>query len=88
MLTIPSGRSVIGRGTRATIRIDSERVSKVHAVVDVTPTEVTLTDQNSVNGTTVNGNSISKPQRLNDGDRVSFGSVEFRVALMRRDGDA
>ena len=51
VLNAPLGRSVIGRGATATIRIDSEEVSKVHAFLDVTATEVTLTDQKSVNGT-------------------------------------
>lgn len=82
----PLGRSVIGRGVTATIRIDSEEVSKVHALLDVTATEVTLTDQKSVNGTAVNGAPATGPRRLNDGDRVSFATFEFRVELVRLDG--
>jgi len=86
MLIAPRGRSVIGRGSQATIRIDSEGVSKVHAVVVVTPTEVIITDQNSVNGTTINGSPISQPQKLNDGDRVAFAKVEYRVQFIRGSG--
>lgn len=86
VLMAPRGRSVIGRGTQATIRIDSEGVSKVHAVVVVTPTEVILTDQNSVNGTTVNGSAITQPQKLNDGDRVAFAKVEYRVQFIKGSG--
>ena len=86
VLMAPRGRSVIGRGTQATIRIDSEGVSKVHAVVVVTPTEVILTDQNSVNGTTVNGNAITQPQKLNDGDRVAFAKVEYRAQFIKGSG--
>lgn len=80
------GRSVIGRGATATIRIDSEEVSKVHAFLDVTATEVTLTDQKSVNGTAVNGTPTSGPRRLIEGDRVSFATFEFRVEFVRMDG--
>ncbi len=82
----PLGRSVIGRGATATIRIDSEEVSKVHAFLDVTSTEVTLTDQKSVNGTAVNGSPTPVPRRLLEGDRVSFATFEFRVEFVRMDG--
>lgn len=87
VLTAPFGRSVIGRGSSATIRIDSDEVSKVHAWVDVTATDVTITDQKSINGTAVNGSRISGPRKLVDGDRVTFAKVEFRVELVRRDGN-
>jgi pSer/pThr/pTyr-binding forkhead associated (FHA) protein len=80
------GRSVIGRGATATIRIDSEEVSKVHAFLDVTATDVTLTDQKSVNGTAVNGSPTPGPRRLLEGDRVSFATFEFRVEFVRMDG--
>ena len=86
VLTAPLGRSVIGRGATATIRIASDEVSKVHAVLDVTPTEVTLTDQKSVNGTAVNGKPTTGPRRLTEGDRVSFATFEFRVEFVRKDG--
>jgi len=82
----PLGRSVIGRGTTATIRIDSEEVSKVHAFLDVTATDVTLTDQKSVNGTAVNGTPTPGPRRLIEGDRVSFATFEFRVEFVRMGG--
>ena len=86
VLNAPLGRSVIGRGATATIRIDSEEVSKVHAFLDVTATEVTLTDQKSVNGTAVNGTPTPGPRRLVEGDRVSFATFEFRVEFVRMDG--
>jgi pSer/pThr/pTyr-binding forkhead associated (FHA) protein len=86
VLHAPLGRSVIGRGATATIRIDSEEVSKVHAFLDVTATEVTLIDQKSVNGTTVNGSPTSGPRRLIEGDRVAFATFEFRVEFVRMDG--
>ena len=86
VLNAPLGRSVIGRGATATIRIDSEEVSKVHAFLDVSSTEVTLTDQKSVNGTAVNGKPTSGLRRLIEGDRVAFATFEFRVEFVRMDG--
>jgi pSer/pThr/pTyr-binding forkhead associated (FHA) protein len=86
VLKAPLGRSVIGRSATATIRIDSQEVSKVHAFLDVTATEVTLTDQKSVNGTTVNGSPATGPRRLIEGDRIAFATFEFRVEFVRMDG--
>ncbi len=80
------GRSVVGRAADAGIRIDRKNVSKVHALVMATPTEVTVEDQRSVNGTAVNGTPTSGPQRLVEGDRVSFATFEFRVEFLRMDG--
>ena len=43
----PLGRSVIGRGSKSTVRIDSNEVSRVHAVLIVSPDRVTIEDQKS-----------------------------------------
>lgn len=83
---VPLGRSVVGRASDAIIRIDSKEVSRVHAVVSTTPAEVTLEDQQSAKGTTVNGTLTVGPRRLVEGDRVSFGSFEFRVSFVRIEG--
>ncbi len=83
----PLGRCVIGRAGNATIRIDSKKVSRVHAVVSTTPTAVTLEDQQSANGTTVNGTLTAGPRRLLEGDRVSFSDLEFCVSFVRMDGN-
>jgi pSer/pThr/pTyr-binding forkhead associated (FHA) protein len=85
VLNAQLGRSVIGRSATATLRINSDEVSKVHAVLDVTSTEVTLTDQKSVNGTAVNGRPTPGPRRLIEGDRVAFATFEFRVEFVRKD---
>lgn len=82
----PLGVSVIGRGPDAAIRINSKEVSRVHATVSATPTEVILEDQKSANGTTVNGAATEGPRMLVEGDRVSFGTFEFRVTFLRTDG--
>jgi FHA domain len=80
------GRSVIGRGSKATVRIDSIEVSRVHAVLIVSPDRVTLEDQKSINGTTVNGERISGERVLAEGDLVSFGTIDLRVDFVRLGG--
>jgi hypothetical protein len=80
------GQSVIGRGTKATVRIDSVEVSRVHAVLTVSPDRVTIADQKSSNGTIVNGVRITGEQVLAEGDLVSFGTIDLRVDFVRLGG--
>ena len=77
------GRSVVGRGSSASIRIKSKEMSREHAVIVITPTEVTVEDQQSANGTSLNGTRITGTRRLIDGDRLVFSSLEFGVEILR-----
>lgn len=83
----PLGASVIGRGSKSTVRIDSVKISRVHAVVIASPEDVTIEDQGSANGTFVNGVRITGRHALADGDLLSLGSIELRVAFIRHAGD-
>lgn len=83
----PLGVTVIGRGSKSTLRIDSEKISRVHAVVVASRDHVTIEDQGSANGTAVNGVRIKGRHELADGDRLSLGSIDLRVAFIRHAGD-
>ena len=83
----PLGVSVIGRGSKSTVRIDSEKISRVHAVLIASREHVTIEDQGSANGTSVNGVRIKGRHVLADGDLVSLGSIDLRVAFIRHAGD-
>ena len=83
----PLGVSVIGRGSKSTLRIDSVKISRVHAVVIASPEHVTVEDQGSANGTAVNGVRIKGRHVLADGDLLSLGSIDLRVAFIRHAGD-
>ncbi len=39
-----------------------------------------------MNETTVNGEVISVPTRLVDGDRIAFSNLEFKVEFLRTEG--
>jgi pSer/pThr/pTyr-binding forkhead associated (FHA) protein len=86
--TVGLGVSPIGRGDTAVIRVDSMDLSRLHARLEVTPTEVTVEDPGSANGTMVNGETIQGRRRLENGDRVSFGLLAFRVEILRGEGSA
>jgi pSer/pThr/pTyr-binding forkhead associated (FHA) protein len=82
----PLGQSVIGRGSKASLRIDSTEVSRVHALLFVSPDRVTIEDRASSNGTTVNGARITGEHVLAEGDRVRFGTIDLRVDFVRLGG--
>jgi pSer/pThr/pTyr-binding forkhead associated (FHA) protein len=77
------GRSVVGRGSTVRVRIDSKQVSRLHAALTVTPTEVTIEDLGSANGTSVNGVAVEGIQQVSDGDRLAFGGLEYFLVLRR-----
>ncbi len=72
---LESGFMTIGRGENCSVRFDpvSERIaSKQHAFIEVKPDGFYITDNNSTNGTIVNGSRV-QTAKLNNGDSVQFG---------------
>jgi FHA domain len=66
-------RLVIGRGQQADLRIDDTMLSRQHAVVFYTGEEFRIRDENSANGTMLNG-SLVVEYALRDGDEVGVGT--------------
>jgi two-component system response regulator AtoC len=64
-----------GRSRGATITLDSEKVSRMHARVRRTGDVIEVEDLGSRNGTRVNGEKIEGPRRLVTGDEVSVGPI-------------
>jgi hypothetical protein len=84
--TLGPGTATIGRSPDATVRIESRELSRIHAVVTVSSSDVVVEDRGSVNGTMVNGTRITGPTPLSAGDRLAFASVEFRVEVKWTEG--
>jgi pSer/pThr/pTyr-binding forkhead associated (FHA) protein len=75
------GSVVIGRGPDCHILLDDPSISRRHCRLDFEATgDVTVHDLGSGNGTRINGRQLSKGT-LRAGDRISLGSVEFRLEL-------
>jgi len=70
-----------GRSRTCTVRIDSERVSRTHAVFSRRGMEVEVSDAGSRNGTWVNGELLSGPRLLASGDEVTVGSVTVGISI-------
>jgi DNA-binding winged helix-turn-helix (wHTH) protein len=75
------GPNLIGRGREVVLSVDSGRVSRRHARIDVGAEAVTIEDLGSKNGTFVNGQRIDALTMLNDGDEISVGPA--RMTLRR-----
>lgn len=85
--TLSAGVSTVGRSADATLRIESQDVSRVHATFTVTDTSVVLEDRQSANGSFVNGAAVTGPRILRAGDRVGFADFQFRIDILRKESD-
>ena len=80
-LQLFDGENLFGRGDPDVIELPSTTVSRRHARITVDEDAV-LEDLGSKNGTFVGDRQVTAAIRLNDGDRVRFGSLllTFRMA--------
>jgi hypothetical protein len=78
MLSAKRGRVVIGRREQSNVPLtwDTE-VSRAHAFLDPLGEEWTLVDDDSRNGSFVNGSRVNSRQRLHDRDRMCFGKTHI-----------
>jgi|EndMetStandDraft_9_1072997.scaffolds.fasta_scaffold05549_3 DNA-binding winged helix-turn-helix (wHTH) protein len=69
------GENVLGRAIEAEVWIDSDSVSRRHAIIRVADGTATLEDLDSKNGTWLHGERLREPASLSDGDEIRVGSV-------------
>jgi hypothetical protein len=73
-MSLKTGENRIGRDPTCEVWLDHAGVSRLHASVLVSDTEVTLEDRGSKNGTRVGGQRLANRVTLRDGDRIDVGS--------------
>lgn len=73
-LPIQKQATTIGRSGNNDFVIADSTVSGQHAIVTIESGEVFITDQQSTNGTFINGNRVSKI-KLTKGDTIQFGQI-------------
>ncbi len=71
----------IGRHPRCQVRPTSKSVSNFHCRIEKLPLSLFVEDMNSTNGTRVNGEKITGPTELHDGDVIQFGDFAVAVEL-------
>jgi DNA-binding NtrC family response regulator/pSer/pThr/pTyr-binding forkhead associated (FHA) protein len=82
VVELPDGVDVtFGRSRAATIVVESEKVSKMHARVRRTGEVIEVEDLGSRNGTRVNGDKIDGVRRVQSGDEVAIGPVQAVVGV-------
>lgn len=72
----------IGRLASAHLRLEDTKVSRIHAVIDISQTrdEVSIIDMGSAEGTRVNSEKVSRV-RLKHGDEVGLGDSRLVIVL-------
>jgi len=76
----PSRETLLGRGTDCHISVPDPMCSRVHAIIACEDDRWVIRDDNSRNGTTVNGQKIEQAT-LADGHVFRIGSNEFKLHL-------
>jgi FHA domain-containing protein len=80
-MSFPLGRRTrIGRAPGCELQIDSQSVSRNHAMILKGTRELIIEDLNSTNGILVNGRRVSR-NLLTDGDLLAIGEIQFRCVL-------
>ncbi|MBP1137285.1 hypothetical protein JOE31_003517 [Arthrobacter sp. PvP023] len=85
-IVIPHGKTTVGSDEGSRLRLPASGVSRRHALLTSVDGRTILDDQNSRNGTWVNGRAITSPTELTDGDEVRFGQVRLRFVEGTYDG--
>lgn len=74
---LEGGRLTLGRGEGNDIRIDDEKVSRTHAVLERTGASWCIRDLSSSNGTFVNGTRISAERPLEANEEILVGTTRI-----------
>ncbi len=70
---------VIGRDRNANVHLDDPQASRRHALIQKSGQEYLLIDQNSANGTELNGKLVHQPTSLKHGDRIKLGDTQIQI---------
>ncbi len=74
---------LIGRAEECHVRVNSDAISRRHCAITLEEDDVKIRDLGSRNGTYVNGVRIDGPQRIQMGDQLRVGPLEFLVTYAK-----
>lgn len=75
---VPTNRMRVGRDTSCEVKLDDPKVSRIHGWFEQHGGDLYYTDNNSTNGSLVNGHRI-ETVRLSAGDVIQVGATEFAL---------
>jgi len=73
-----TGQARIGRALENDVVLTESSVSRLHARIVLSPTRCWIEDLGSRTGVVLNGEALSAPHSLNDGDLIRIGGSLFR----------
>ena len=76
--SLSSGSHTLGRSSSCSIKITAPGISKIHAKIEIKEDKIILSDNNSKNGTYVNGVQITR-QEIEMGDQVALHNIIFDI---------
>ncbi len=82
------GRYVLGKSDKCDIMLPDSHVSRNHAVLEISDTDVILSDNNSTNGTWFEGQRILNPILLQTGDVLRVGALNIVVNSIELEAEA
>lgn len=82
-LELSPGEFLIGRSVECQLSLDDPLVSRRHALLVVAEDSVVVRDLESRNGVLVNGTRVQHERVLADGDTITIGTQELKVARRR-----
>ena len=86
VIPVSTKKFIIGRATDCHLKATSELVSRYHCAILVGD-DVVVRDLGSRNGVRLNSERINAEQKLNNGDKLTVGPLEFYISITA-DGEA
>ncbi|MDR6537413.1 FHA domain-containing protein [Variovorax soli] len=83
-INIDGPSTSIGRAAGNRVCIDSDKVSRQHALIEWTGDRYLLTDLGSRNGTCVNNERVLDSRPLGNGDAITVGDCQLRFLYSTR----
>jgi pSer/pThr/pTyr-binding forkhead associated (FHA) protein len=77
------GAHVLGRDPDVEILLDSQGVSRRHALLKISEGSATIEDLGSKNGTFVGDQRVEGVRSVGDGDTITVGSVKLTLSVLR-----
>ncbi len=81
--TFKEGEVTIGRDATTDLLLDNPSVSRQHAKIEFAHSEIFIIDNQSRNGTFLNGKKILANE-LNNGDVITIGKFELRINILEK----
>lgn len=85
-LGLPDGEYMLGRNDDVAVAFDSLTVSRHHARIRVSHDVAVVEDLHSRNGTFLNGERLTAPAPLADGDEIALGLITVRFSVTEPGG--